>query len=136
MKFICDTALLSAACQSVQRAVSTKTSIPAIEGIYIKALGSELILTGYDLELGITTSVPARIEENGGIILTARVLCDILRKLPGDVVSVESDERQMAVIRSGEMQYSLVGISPDEFPICRRSAKGFRSCCSRLFSVR
>ena len=83
MKFICDTASLSAACQNVQRAVSAKTSIPAIEGIYIKALGSELILTGYDLELGITTSVPAKVEENGGIVLTARILCDILRKLPG-----------------------------------------------------
>lgn len=125
MKFICDTASLSAACQNVQRAVSTKTSIPAIEGIYIKALGSELILTGYDLELGITTSVPAKVEENGGIVLTARVLCDILRKLPGDSVSVESDERQMAVIRCGEMQYSLIGISPEEYPELPSVSGGF-----------
>lgn len=125
MKFICDTASLSAACQNVQRAVSTKTSIPAIEGIYIKALGSELILTGYDLELGITTSVPAKVEENGGIVLTARILCDILRKLPGDSVSVESDERQMAVIRCGEMQYSLIGISPEEYPELPSVSGGF-----------
>lgn len=125
MKFICDTALLSAACQSVQRAVSAKTSIPAIEGIYIKALGSELILTGYDLELGITTSVAARVEENGGIVLNARVLCDILRKLPADTVSVESDERQMAIIRSGEMKYSLIGISPEEYPELPTVTGGF-----------
>ena len=125
MKFICNTTSLSAACQSVQRAVSTKTSIPAIEGIYIKALGSELVLTGYDLELGITTSVEARVEENGGIILGARVLCDILRKLPGDTVSIESDERQMAVIRCGEMQYSLIGISPEEFPELPSVSGGF-----------
>ncbi|MBQ7545990.1 MAG: DNA polymerase III subunit beta [Clostridia bacterium] len=125
MKFICDTASLSAACQNVQRAVSAKTSIPAIEGIYIKALGSELILTGYDLELGITTSVPAKVEENGGIVLTARILCDILRKLPADSVSVESDERQMAVIRCGEMQYSLIGISPEEYPELPSVSGGF-----------
>ena len=125
MKFTCNTSTLSAACQNVQRAVSAKTSIPAIEGIYIKALGSELILTGYDLELGIKTSVPARVEENGGIILNARVLCDILRKLPGDTVSVESDERQMAVIRCGEMQYSLIGISPDEYPELPSVSGGF-----------
>lgn len=116
MKFICNTALLSTSCQSVQRAVSTKTSIPAIEGIFIKALGNELILTGYDLELGITTSVEARIEENGGIILNAKVLCEILRKLPGENVTIESDERQMATIRSGEVEYSLIGIAPEEFP--------------------
>lgn len=125
MKFICNTSTLSAACQSVQRAVSAKTSIPAIEGIFIKALGSELVLTGYDLELGITTSVSARVEENGGIVLNARVLCDILRKLPGDTVSIESDERQMAVIRSGEMKYSLIGISPEEYPELPSVTGGF-----------
>lgn len=116
MKFICNTSILADACQSVQRAVSTKTSIPAIEGIFIKALGSELVLTGYDLEMGITTSVPAKVEENGGIVINAKVLCEILRKLPDDSVCFESDERQVAVIRSGEMEYSLIGIAPDEYP--------------------
>lgn len=116
MKFICNTSTLADACQSVQRAVSTKTSIPAIEGIFIKALGTELVLTGYDLEMGITTSVPARIEENGGIVINARVLCEILRKLPDNNVCIESDERQVATIRSGEMEYSLIGIAPNEYP--------------------
>ncbi|MGN0635734.1 MAG: DNA polymerase III subunit beta [Acutalibacteraceae bacterium] len=116
MKFICNTSILADACQSVQRAVSTKTSIPAIEGIFIKALGSELVLTGYNLEMGITTSVPAKVEENGGIVINAKVLCEILRKLPDDSVCIESDERQVAVIRSGEMEYSLIGIAPDEYP--------------------
>ena len=116
MKFICNTSILSDACQSVQRAVSTKTSIPAIEGIFIKALGTEIVLTGYDLEMGITTSVPARIEENGGIVINAKVLCEILRKLPDSNVCIESDERQVATIRSGEMEYSLIGIAPDEYP--------------------
>ena len=125
MKFVCNTDVLSAACQCVQRAVSTKTSIPAIEGIYIKALGSELMLTGYDLELGMHTSVPANIEENGGIILNAKVLCDILRKLPADTISIESDERHLAVLRCGEMEYSLIGISPDEFPELPSVSGGF-----------
>ena len=125
MKFVCNTAMLSAACQSVQRAVSTKTSIPAIEGIFIKALGSELILTGYDLELGITTSVEARVEENGGIILNAKVLCEILRKLPGENVTLEADDRQIAAIRSGEVEYSLIGIAPEEFPELPSVSGGF-----------
>ena len=51
MKFVCGTAELSEACLNVQRAVSTKTSIPAVEGILIKAVSGQLILTGYDLEL-------------------------------------------------------------------------------------
>ncbi|MCL2509377.1 MAG: DNA polymerase III subunit beta [Oscillospiraceae bacterium] len=125
MKFVCETSLLSEVCQSVQRAVSSKTSIPAIEGIYMKALGNELILTGYDLELGINTAIPARVEENGGIILSAKILCDILRRLPGQNVSIESDERYMAVIRSERAEYSLIGISPKEYPELPSVTGGF-----------
>lgn len=125
MKFICETLVLSEACQNVQRAVSTKNAIPSIEGIYLKALGNEIILTGYDLELGINTSVNARVEENGGIILNAKILCDILRKLPGQTVSIESDERQVAIIRSERAEYSIIGISPDEYPELPSVTGGF-----------
>ena len=63
-------------------------------------------MTGYDLEVGITTSIEARVEQEGSIILNARLLCDILRRLPGESVSVEADERQMTIIHSGEAEYS------------------------------
>lgn len=125
MKFICETTLLSDACQNVQRAVSTKNAIPALEGIYLKALGNEVILTGYDLEVGINTSVTAMVDENGGIVLNARVLCDILRKLPGETVEIKSDERHMAVITCGNAVFSLVGISPKEYPELPSVTGGF-----------
>lgn len=116
MKIICDTQALCEVCQNVQRAVSTKTSIPAIEGILLKAIGDELLLTGYDLEVGIKTSIEAKVEEAGSIIINARILCDILKKLPSDKVLIEADERQLCVIRCGEVEYKLVGIAVDEYP--------------------
>ncbi len=116
MKFQCDTNLLSSACQNVQRAVSSKTSIPALEGIYIKALGNELILTGYDLEIGINTSINANVEEGGSIIVNAKVLCEILRRIPNNQIRFESDDRNLAVIRSGEIKYEIMGMSADEYP--------------------
>ncbi len=116
MKIVCNTELLSEACQNVQRVVSTKTSIPAIEGILLKALGNELMLTGYDLEVGINTSIEAKVEEAGSIILNARILCDILRKLPAETVRIEADERQLCVIKCGEVEYKIVGIAADEYP--------------------
>ena len=88
MKFVCGTAELSEACLNVQRAVSTKTSIPAVEGILIKAVSGQLILTGYDLELGINTAIKATVEEEGSIIINARILCDIMRKLPGETCAL------------------------------------------------
>lgn len=126
MRVICDTLKLSEACQIVQRAVSTKTSIPAIEGIYMKALGDELILTGYDLEIGINTSISARVEEPGSVVLNAKTLCDILRYIPGEKVYIEKeDERLKYKIKSGETEYSIMGISADEFPELPTVEEGF-----------
>ena len=62
MKFSCEKALLQAAISTTSRAVSPKSSIPALEGILLEA-GSDLRLTGYNLETGIRTIVPADIRE-------------------------------------------------------------------------
>ena len=117
MKVICQTQELSEACQIIQRSVSAKTSIPALEGILLKALGDELILTGYDMDLGINTSITARVNEPGSIILNARTLCDILRYLPGETVVIEKqDERFKYMIRSGDTEYNILGIDAEDYP--------------------
>ena len=116
MKIICSTELLSEACQNVQRVVSSKTSIPAIEGILMRAHDGVLQLTGYDLEVGINTTIDVKVEEEGSIVLNARILCEILRKLPAERVSIEADERQLCVIRCGDVEYKLVGIAAEEYP--------------------
>lgn len=116
MKITCNSQLLNEACQNVQRVVSTKTSIPAIEGILLKAVDGTLQLTGYDLEVGIVTTTDVNIEQEGAIVLNARLLCDILRRLPGDLVTIEADERQLCIIRSADIEYKLVGIAAEEYP--------------------
>ena len=57
MKIICSKALLVEAVSNVSRAVCTKSPIPALEGILLKAEENQLQLTGYDLELGIVTTI-------------------------------------------------------------------------------
>ncbi|MBP5272907.1 MAG: DNA polymerase III subunit beta [Clostridia bacterium] len=116
MKIICNTARLNEACQNVQRAVSSKATMPAIEGILMKAEAGQIALTGYDMDMGITTVQEARVEEDGAIVLNARLLCDILRRLPGETVSIEADPRQLCTIRCGEVEYQLVGIAAEEYP--------------------
>lgn len=125
MKIICNTQALCEVCQNVQRAVSTKTSIPAIEGILLKATDDKLLLTGYDLEVGIKTLIEAKVEETGSIIINARILCDILKKLPSDKVIIEADERQLCIIKCGEIEYKLVGIAVDEYPELPTVTGGF-----------
>ncbi len=116
MKFICSAETLSACCQNVQRAISSKTTIPALEGILIRAQAGQLLLTGYDLEVGIQTSMEAEVLEEGALVLNAKVFCEILRRVPGDTVTLESDARCLAGIVCGESSYRINGQSPEEYP--------------------
>lgn len=125
MNIVCESQKLAKACMNVQRTVSNKSTIPSIEGILIKAVGESINLTGYDLEVGSETYIPAEVYENGSIVLNARHLCDILRLVPDDTVSIESDERNICKIKSGETEYSLIGIGADEYPDIPTVSGGF-----------
>ena len=114
MKFSCEKALLQSAISTASRAVSPKSSIPALEGILLEAQ-SELRLTGYNLETGIRTIVPADIQESGSLVLGARLFGDIIRKLPDDIV-VFSSENYTVNIKCGMSEFNILGTDPEEFP--------------------
>ena len=114
MKFSCEKALLQAAISTTSRAVSPKSSIPALEGILLEA-GSDLRLTGYNLETGIRTIVPADIREEGTLVLGARLFGEIVRKLPDDIVTFQS-ENYMVNIKGGMSEFNILGTDPEEFP--------------------
>ena len=82
MRFNCMRSDLSAAISNVSRAVSAKATIPALEGVLIKAYNGNLEISGYDLEIGIVTQVEASVAEEGEIVVSARLFNDIIRKLP------------------------------------------------------
>ena len=114
MKFSCEKALLQAAIATTARAVSPKSSIPALEGILLEA-GSELRLTGYNLETGIRTIVPADIQSKGCLVLSARLFGEIIRKLPDDTVLFTA-ENYMVNIKCGMSEFNILGTDPEEFP--------------------
>ena len=116
MKIICNTSVLAEACNIVQRGVPQKSTLPATEGIYLQAKNSQLTLTGYDLEVGITTTIECSTETEGSIVLNARLLCDILRRLPSQSVTINCDSHNLCKITSGEAEFSLVGIPADDYP--------------------
>ncbi len=63
MKIICNTSILTEAATNVQKAVMTKTTMPLLEGILFTTYEKSVKLTGYDLELGIETTIDADIIE-------------------------------------------------------------------------
>lgn len=107
---------LSEAVSNVSRAVSSKATIPALEGILIKAYGQKLSISGYDLEIGINTTIDATVQKTGEIVVSAKYFSEIVRKLPEEVVCIETDDRQITYITSGQAEYQIVGISSAEYP--------------------
>ena len=114
MKFSCEKALLQSAISTTSRAVSSKSSIPALMGILLEA-ENDLRLTGYNLETGIRTSVPAQITSTGSLVLEARLFGDIIRKLPDDMVTISTDNLTVH-IECGMSSFNIQGIDPEEFP--------------------
>lgn len=116
MKFSINRKELSEAVSNIQRAVSSKTSIPALEGILIKTDVGAIKLTAYDLELGMQTKLLANITEEGSIVLSARLFLDIVRKAPDETMTITVDEKNIATIVSGASNFTIIGINPQEFP--------------------
>ena len=88
MKISCLRSDLQTAISNVSRAVSAKAASPALEGVLIKAYSNTLEISGYDLEIGIVTSMEASIAEEGEIVVSARLFNDIIRKLPEEIVNI------------------------------------------------
>ncbi len=116
MKVSCLRTDLVAAVSNVSRAVSAKASIPALEGVLIKAYGEKINISGYNLEIGITTDIEASIRQEGEIVLSARLFLDIVRRLPEEIVQIETDDRMVTYITCGKVDYQIVGMSSVEYP--------------------
>jgi DNA polymerase-3 subunit beta len=116
MQFSCDRQKLNEAVLNVQRVVSSKSSIPALEGILLTARDETVKLCGFDLEIGMTTEIAANVKEPGSIVMGAKLFGDIVRRLPGDTVTFSSDEKYVTQIESGEAKFSVTGIPAEEYP--------------------
>ena len=115
LRFSCEKALLQGAVSTASRAVSAKSSIPALEGILLEG-DENLTLSGYNMQTGIRTAFAAEIHEAGRIVLTARLFSEIIRKLPDDVVVFAADERLNVHLTCGDASFDIQGLSADDFP--------------------
>jgi len=116
MKFICDRGQLVTAVGNVSRVIAAKSSIPALEGVQLKAGGNTLSLTGYDMEAGITTSIPARVEREGEIVLTSRLFLDMIRRMDSDEITVSAGDKYLTEISGGITQFTILGMPSEEYP--------------------
>ncbi len=116
MKFICEKANLLKAINSVVRGVSSRTTMPILEGILIQTNDNQVKLTTYDLELGIEYVINCEVIEQGNTVVTASVFSEIIRKLPDTEISITVDEKDLLVIECEGSLYKLATMNPLEFP--------------------
>lgn len=115
MKFTASRSELQTGVNTAIRAVPSHSTIAILTCILIKADADGLTLMANDMEMGIETHVKASVEEPGVLAVEAKMFSEIIRKLPDEVVRVDSDDHEVVSIRSGKARFSISGNSGEEF---------------------
>ncbi len=116
MKFSCEKLVLQNAIATASRAVASKSSIPALEGLLLVCADGTLTVTGYNMQLGIRTRFACDAEENGQLVLNARLFGDIVRRMPDDTVTLASDDKLTVKVHCGDADFDITGLPAEDFP--------------------
>lgn len=118
------TDLLVQAINHVSKAVSPRTVIPILSGIKFDASDDGLTLTASDSDVSIAYHIPRQeddqenviLHEKGRIVLPAKFIIDMVKKLPADQVTIQVQAHLLTSITSGTVEYHLHGLNADEYP--------------------
>ncbi len=112
------------ALQQVQNVVSSRTTLPILSNVLLRASGETLELTTTDLDVGIQRKVSATVKRSGATSLPARRFFSIVRELPEGEIEIEVDEKNMAAISCGSSFFKIVGLPAEEFPALPKLEEG------------
>ena len=117
MQLKCSQEDLSNVVQTVQKAVSARSTLPILTGIKLKTGDNKIILSATDLEIAIREEMPVRIISQGEAVIPARLLGDIVRNLPKGEVGVGLDKSSGQLnITCGQAQFDVKGFPVEDFP--------------------
>ena len=116
MKFECEKTLLASAIDGVSRAITNRAAIPVLEGIYMKAEGFNLTLTGYDMEMGITTTIECNVLVPGETVLDAKLLSAMVNRMPAGDVCIELNDEGQAKISGGVAEFEIPALNASDYP--------------------
>ncbi|MEB3213353.1 MAG: DNA polymerase III subunit beta, partial [Leptolyngbyaceae bacterium] len=119
MKFVCTQSELNTHLSVVSRAVPSRPSHPVLANVLLIVDEEEqqVKLTGFDLSLGVQTSFSASVESSGTLTLPAKLLTDIVARLPDGDITLDDDEGELLITLTSESgRYQVRGLSADEYP--------------------
>jgi DNA polymerase-3 subunit beta len=108
---------LFAQLQTVTRAASTRSAVQALSGVQIAARGDGIELRATDMEIGLRVPLEGEVVREGGVVLPARLLVDVVRALPGDAVSLElrASEQDVEIV-AGSATFHIRTLRLEDFP--------------------
>lgn len=115
MKIICTKSNLLHGVNIVSKAVPSRTTMSILECILIDASSNEIKLTANDMELGIETVIEGDISVKGKIAIDAKIFTEIVRKLPDNDVTIETDEDFKTTITCEKAKFNISGKSSEDF---------------------
>lgn len=116
MIFTCEKQEILEGISIVQKAITGKSTMPILEGIYIRTNENSLTLIGSDMDVSIQTTVNANIIEQGSIVIDAKIFGEIIRKLPNSSIKIETLENQIIRITCEKSVFDVVYMNTNEFP--------------------
>lgn len=116
MIFICEKQKLQEGISIVQKAITGKSTMSVLEGIYINANKEGLTLIGSDMDVSIETKVEADVMNEGSIVIDAKIFGEIIRKLPNSDIKIETLENDTVQITCEKSVFNVVYMNADEFP--------------------
>jgi DNA polymerase-3 subunit beta len=102
--------------QSVQNIVSTRTTLPILSNVLMRAGENKLEFTATDLDVTIACSVEATVKKKGASTVPVKRFFGIVRELNSPELEIEVDEKSVCQLRAGASFYKINGLSADEFP--------------------
>ncbi len=102
--------------QAVQNVVSTRTTLPILSNVLIRAEGDRVEFTATDLDVTVACAVEASIKKPGASTVPVKKLFGIVRELNNPEIELEVDEKNVCIVRSGASFYKIHGLGADEFP--------------------
>ena len=116
MKFKCEKYKLQEAISIAQKAVTGKSAMPILQGLLIIVDQGEITLIGSDIDLSIETKFEAEVFETGKVVVDAKLLGDIIRKLPNSDIEVKSSDSNSIELLCEKSRFTLIHMNSDDFP--------------------
>lgn len=119
MKFSCPQTDFNTHFSLVSRAVPSRPSKPVLGNVLVTAdTGTQLVtLVGFDETLGIQSSFAAQVNEGGSLTLPAKLLGDIISRLPNEEIDIsEDDDEPVVILACSAGRYQVRGLSAQDYP--------------------